>query len=56
MYLQTSLSKGSFALGDNDDDKVDFSDFHDDLVMEWVQHPMHDDVVILHFVIIIKCE
>ena len=33
-----------------------FSDFYDDVVVEWVQHPMHDDVIILHFVVIVKCE
>ena len=49
-------NKGSFALGDDDDDKVDFSDFHNDLVVEWVQHPMQNDVVILHFVVVVKCE
>ena len=48
--------KGSFALGDEDNDKVDFSDFHDDVIVEWVQHPMHNHVIILHFVVIVKCE
>ena len=47
--------KGSFALGNHDNDKVDFSDFYDDIVMEWVQHPIHDDVVVLHFVVIAYC-
>ena len=49
-------SQGSFTLGDDDDGKVDFSDFHDDVVVEWVQHPMHDDVIVLHFVVVVKCE